>query len=186
MNGPLPPAISFDKSAAGPAGRAGAVVDDVPGAGIVVVVDPDFPLLPLEQADASTASTVHTTIAADGRFLSKRCIRLVVRPAAGTNASDGNDAPDDRQTRTSAGSLVEARRRPVQCARAFAPRRNAESNGRYSRLDTAAHGWRTRPSHWRATPPRFYTARPWSRDPRNLPSGPSRAERDSTQRSRER
>jgi hypothetical protein len=84
MNGLLPPVISFDKSADGPAGRTGAVVVDVLGAGAVVVVDPDFPLLSLEQADATTASTVHATSAADGKVLSKRCIRLVVRPAVGT------------------------------------------------------------------------------------------------------
>jgi hypothetical protein len=74
MNGRLRPVISCDKSAAGPAGRTGAVVVDVLAAGAVVVVDPDLPLLPLEHADATTASTVHATSAADGTVLAKRCM----------------------------------------------------------------------------------------------------------------
>jgi len=84
MNGPLPPVISFDKSAAGPAGRAGAVVVDGPVVGFVVVVDPDLLLPPLEHADASSASTMHAPIAPDGVACSKRCTRLAFHPTTGT------------------------------------------------------------------------------------------------------
>jgi len=80
MNRPLRPGIS-DRSATGPAGRSGAAVVDVSGAGLVVVVGPDFPLLPLEQAETSTASTVHATHAADGTVL--RCISIGLPSARG-------------------------------------------------------------------------------------------------------
>src|SRR5438128_8465736 len=73
MNGAPPAVISFDKSAAGPAGRAGAVVVDEAGSG--VVVSACLLLLPLEHADATTASTVHATIAAGGAVFAKRCMR---------------------------------------------------------------------------------------------------------------
>src|SRR3989442_12585195 len=72
MNGAPPAVISFDKSAAGPAGRAGAVVVDEAGSGVVVAAC--LLLLPLEHADATTASTVHATIAAGGAVFPKRCI----------------------------------------------------------------------------------------------------------------
>jgi len=84
MNGPLPPVISFDKFAAGPAGRAGAVVVDGPTVGFVVVVDPDLLLPPLEHAYARSASTVHATMATDGVALSERCTRLAFHPTTGT------------------------------------------------------------------------------------------------------
>ena len=84
MNGPVPPVISVAKSAAGPAGRAGAVVVDGPAVGFVVVVDPDLLLPPLEHADARSASRVHATIATDGVALSKRCTRLAFHPTTGT------------------------------------------------------------------------------------------------------
>jgi hypothetical protein len=80
MNRPFLPAIS-DKSATGPAGRLGAAVVDVSEAGFVVVVGPDFPLLPLEHAERSAASRVHAMSTAGGTAL--RCIRLVVHRAAG-------------------------------------------------------------------------------------------------------
>jgi hypothetical protein len=81
MNGPLPPVISFDKSAAGPAGRGVVTGVELLEAGRVVDADSDFPLLPLEQAEANSASVVHTTSAASGTVPSRRRIRLVFRTA---------------------------------------------------------------------------------------------------------
>jgi hypothetical protein len=86
MNGPLPPVISFDKSAAGPAGRGVVTGVELLGAAVVVVADPDFPLLPLEQAEANSASVAHATSAPNGTVLWKVGIRSVFRPAAGNCA----------------------------------------------------------------------------------------------------
>src|SRR4051812_2290533 len=78
MNGGFAPVISFDTSAAGPAGRGSVVVVDELGAG--VVVGADFPLLPLEHADANSASTAHAT---NGRTLSRCCTSTGLPPDYG-------------------------------------------------------------------------------------------------------
>src|SRR5689334_20579436 len=59
MNGALAPVSSCARSAAGPAGRGGAVVVDDAATDCVVFAVPDFPP-ELEHADARTTSAVST------------------------------------------------------------------------------------------------------------------------------
>jgi len=99
--------ISVDKSAAGPAGRGVVLVVDVPAEGVVVVVAPDFPLLPLEQADASNASTEHAIITADDLVRALGCTRLAFRPAAST-IWERNDAPSRTANPTAQGDSLMA------------------------------------------------------------------------------
>src|SRR4029079_11279142 len=91
MNRPLLPGISFDTSAAGPAGRVGAVVVDVLGTGLVVTVDRGLSL-PLEQAERSTTSTVKVMSTAGETAL--RCIRLAVHRAAGRKGEGNRSGPN--------------------------------------------------------------------------------------------
>src|SRR6476660_7051964 len=94
MNRPVLPGSSSDTSAAGPAGRAGAMVVEVLGTGLVVAVDLGLSLPP-EQAETSTASTVHVMSAAGGTAL--RCIRLVVHRAAGRKGEGNRSRPNHRR-----------------------------------------------------------------------------------------